>query len=162
MSIKAKFSQDDIKKRYDRFLDQIEVQQIRILRYLGEECVEHARTIPADRGFKDRTGNLRSSIGYVIFKDGKPIDENFKAVIGPEATKTKGSKQIGIETGQKIASNAAQKHPKGLCLVVVAGMSYAVCVESLGRDVLTSAETLADKELPRMLDDLIDSINKAI
>jgi hypothetical protein len=44
----------------------------------------------------------------------------------------------------------------------VAGMSYAVYVESTGRDVLTSTETLAKKELPKLINDLVDSINKAI
>ena len=153
MGIKANFTKADITRRFSRFLAQIEREQIRILQNLGEQCVTHARTIPAETGFTDRTGNLRSSIGYVIFQNGEPIVSNFEQV-------KEGSE--GMKSGENVATNAAKRHPEGLCLVVVAGMNYAVYVESKGRDVLTSAETLAKRELPRMLNDLIDSINKAI
>lgn len=153
MGFKAKFTKEDIQRRYDRFLRQIEKQQIRILLDLGEKCVEHARNIPPEQGFTDRTGNLRSSIGYVLFNDGEPILDNFVSMRGATT---------GVDKGKQIAQNAAVRHPSGLCLVVVAGMDYAIHVEAKGRDVLTSAETLAKRELPRMINDLIDSINKQL
>lgn len=159
MGIKANFTKEDIQKRFDRFLNQIEKEQIRCLQYLGEQCVAHARQIPASIGYTDRTGNLRSSTGYVIFKDGKAIHDNFEEVVGPEVGK---EPKTGIKRGQSIAETAAKRHPEGLCLVVVAGMRYAVYVESLGRDVLTSAESLAKRELPKLIADLKDSISKAI
>jgi hypothetical protein len=159
MGIKANFTKEDIKRRFDRFLNQIEKEEVRVLQYLGEECVKYAREIPASRGYTDRTGHLRSSTGYMIFRDGQAIHSNFEAVNGPEGG---GSSSVGINEGQRVATNAAKRHPEGLCLVVVAGMSYAVYVESTGRDVLTSTETLAKKELPKLINDLVDSINKAI
>ena len=46
-------------------------------------------------------------------------------------------------------------------LVVVAGMNYAAYVEAKGYNVLSSAEHLAERELPRMLDKLITNIKRA-
>ena len=40
-------------------------------------------------------------------------------------------------------------------------MSYASYVEKNGKDVLTSAEQLAERELPKMLEELKSNIIKA-
>ena len=53
------------------------------------------------------------------------------------------------------------KETKGVALVVVAGMNYAAYVEAKGYNVLSSAEHLAERELPRMLEKLITNIKRA-
>lgn len=156
MAITPKFTADEIQMRFDRFLDAVERQQIKRLQYLGEECVTHARLVPADKGFTDRTGNLRSSIGYVLFRDGEAIHYNYKVVNGPEG----GNASKAISQSKELAERVARRHPVGVCLVVTAGMKYAVCVESKGRDVLTSAELMAKDKLPKMVQELIDNIRK--
>ena len=48
------------------------------LSYLGEQMCNHARNVTkghATGGYDDQTGNLRSSIGYRIFKDAQPIKD---------------------------------------------------------------------------------------
>ena len=40
-------------------------------------------------------------------------------------------------------------------------MNYAAYVEAKGKNVLTSAEHLAERELPRMLEKLISNIKRA-
>lgn len=137
--------------------------QIEILQELGEMCVKRAKEIPADIGFTDQTGNLRSSIGYVIFKDGVAIRESYQG------------QSEGVNTGKALAEKVGAKYKKGLVLVVTAGMNYAVALESgrrkkpdgtyysvPPRDVLTSAELLAKRELPRMLAELKNNIEKAL
>ena len=156
--ITPKFTTDDIRRRVDRFLEAIERRELKRLQYLGEMCVTHARSIPADRGFHDRTGNLRSSIGYVIFKDGVAIQDNFAEVNGPEG----GNAAEAIQKAKTVADRAARKHPTGFCLVVTAGMEYAIYVESKGRDVLASAEALARREMPKMMEELVNNIKSAI
>ena len=151
MAIKAQFTKNDVRKRFDDFLKEVERAQIEALERLGEQCVTHARDIPADVGFADRTGNLRSSIGYVIFKDGQAIRQNYEQVL--EANE-------GIQAGQRLAEEVGS-NTKGICLVVTAGMNYATYVEAKGRDVLASAETLAQRELPKVLQDLIDDVKLA-
>ena len=142
-----------IKNRFDAFLNTVDKRLVERFKYLGEMCVKHAREIPALQGFADQTGNLRSSIGYVVFKDGKVLHEGYEVV-------KQGSE--GARKGKELAQKAARKHPKGLLLVVTAGMDYALAVESRGKDVLTSAEQLAAKELPRMLEQLKININQAL
>ncbi len=152
MGLKAHF-QGDIDAKFSAFLDEVERQLIESLCRIGEEVVTLAKMIPPERGFTDRTGNLRSSIGYVVCKDGQPINIAFEAVKGGH---------VGVHTGQKLAIDVAKNYPEGYTLIVVAGMDYAVYVESKGRDVLTSAESEAGKLLEQHLRDLITNIQDAI
>lgn len=150
MAIKANFNKDMIRQRFDAFLSAIERAQIEQLMYLGEMCVIHAKGLSPDVGFYDRTGNLRSSIGYTIFRNGVAMHDNYT-----------GSGE-GTTSGRELSNQVGAKYKKGIALVITAGMSYAVYVESRGKDVLTSAEQLAKQEMPKILRDLQNNINKAI
>jgi hypothetical protein len=152
MGLTAKFK-GDIDATFRLFLEEVERQIVESLCRIGEEVVTLAKLIPPERGFTDRTGNLRSSIGYVVCKDGQPINIAFEAVKGGH---------VGVNTGQRLALNIAKQYAEGYTLIVVAGMDYAVYVESKGRDVLTSAETEAGKLLERELRNLITNIQDAI
>jgi hypothetical protein len=152
MGIEANFTHADVQKRFDAFLDQIVKQQIKRAQMLGEMCVNHARSIPKDKGFEDQTGNLRSSIGYMVFVDGVAVHSFYNQV-------KEGS--TGVKAGETLAKKVGENHPQGVCLVVTAGMNYALYLEAKGRDVLTGAEHLAERELPRMLEKLIVNIQRA-
>ncbi len=134
------------------FLAEVERQIIESLCRVGEEAVKLAKLIPPERGFRDQTGNLRSSIGYVVVKDGKPVNVSFGAVKGGHA---------GVNEGQRLALQVGSGITEGYALVVVAGMNYAVHVESKGRDVLTSAEKFAEKEIAKELADLVTNVQNA-
>lgn len=134
------------------FLAEVERQIIESLCRIGEEAVKLAKLIPPERGFRDQTGNLRSSIGYVVVKDGKPVNVSFGAVKGGHA---------GVNEGQRLALQVGSGYTDGYALVVVAGMNYAVHVESKGRDVLTSAEKFAEKEIAKELADLVTNVQNA-
>ena len=88
MGLEAKFT-GDIDGMFKAFLLEVERQIIESLCRIGEEAVSMAKTIPPERGFTDRTGNLRSSIGYVVFKDGKPVNIAFEAVKGRSRRSTR-------------------------------------------------------------------------
>lgn len=151
MGIKANFTKADVDKRFKAFLDEIEKKQIARLQMLGEMCVNHARNVPASQGFQDQTGNLRSSIGYMVFNDGVAVHIAYEQV-------KSGSE--GAIKGESLARKVGEKST-GICLVVTAGMEYALYVESKGRDVISSAEKMAERELPRMLEKLVSNIKKA-
>lgn len=154
MAITPKFTRRDMDVLFKDRLRRIDQAIVLSLCTLGEKCVNHARDLtPATGGFGDVTGNLRSSIGYVVYRNGSPVKIDFKLKSGPQ-----GSGSVGYSAGQSLASEVAAKYPKGYVLVVVAGMNYAVYVESKGRDVLTSAEKIAETELPKMLRQLKDNI----
>lgn len=151
MGIEAQFTKEEVQERFDAFLGQIQKQQIKRLQMLGEMCVNHARSVPKETGFEDQTGNLRSSIGYAVFVDGVAVHTLYNEV---------GGGTIGAKAGQELSAKIGER-TNGVCLVVTAGMNYALYVESRGRDVIASAEQLAERELPRMLEKLIDNIKKA-
>ena len=103
-----------------------------------------------------QTGALLSSTGYEVFVDGVAIHSQFDAASGAESE----AAAKGIKSGQTIAEKVG-KETKGVALVVVAGMNYAAYVEARGKNVLSSAEHLAERELPRMLEKLITNIKRA-
>lgn len=153
MAIKPNFTKDDVRKRFDAFLNEIEKKQIAQLQRLGEMCLVEART---NKGYMMQTGALLSSTGYEVFVDGVAIHSQFDAASGAESN----AAETGIKSGQSIAETIG-KGTKGIALVVVAGMNYAAYVEAKGYNVLSSAEHLAERELPRMLEKLISNIKRA-
>lgn len=120
---------------------------IRALSMLGEQCVRYARERSAQDSWIDRTGNLRSSIGYVIVKGRRIVSmSSFDTVKGGGE---------GSSTGKKLAEDLGAMFPNDYVLVVVAGMNYAEYVEAMdSKDVLASPELFARKNLPGMLSKL--------
>lgn len=151
MGITSNFK-GSLDETFRALLAEVERQIIESLCRIGEEAVKLAKLIPPERGFRDQTGNLRSSIGYVVVKDGKPVNVSFGAVKGGHA---------GVNEGQRLALQVGSGYAEGYALVVVAGMNYAVHVESKGRDVLTSAEKFAEKEIAKELADLVTNVQNA-
>lgn len=151
MGITANFK-GNIDATFKALLAEVERQIIESLCRIGEEAVKLAKMIPPERGFNDQTGNLRSSIGYVVVKDGKPVNVSFGAVKGGHT---------GVNEGQRLALQIGSKQTEGYALIVVAGMNYAVHVESKGRDVLTSAEKFSEKEIAKELADLVTNVQNA-
>lgn len=140
MGLKPTFSPADIRAKLESGAKRIETAIITRLAYLGEECVNHARSLDT---YKDQTGNLRSSVGYLIARDGRILKQFFETANKDEGGKGKG-------TARKIALEVLAGAGSGYALIVVAGMNYAAKVEAKGLDVLSSAEQYAKKELPRM------------
>lgn len=115
---------------------------IRNFSHVGEQVLNAARS---SKDYKDQTGNLRSSLGYVVAVDGRVADKSSFEVV------KKG--QEGAKTGADYARKLARKYPKGIVLIVCAGMNYAAYVNSK-KDVADSAELLADRLVPKMLKQL--------
>lgn len=157
MGLEPRFKPSDIRKQLEAFVAKVDKSIIANLSYLGEECVNHARTAG---DYNNVTGNLRNSIGYVIAKDGQIIKRNFKrsATVKNEKGKTTNGSKEGVKVGQTLAEELASKAPKGFVLIVVAGMVYASKVESRGRNVLSSAENYAKSELPGIISKLKSQI----
>lgn len=153
MGVTANFTKEDVKMRFDAFLETIQRKQIDRLQRLGEMCLIEART---NKGYMMQTGALLSSTGYQVFVDGIAVHTQFDAASGAQSD----AAAKGIKAGQTIAEKIG-KETKGVALVVVAGMNYAAYIEAKGRNVLTSAEHLAERELPRMLEKLISDIKRA-
>lgn len=116
---------------------------VRNFSIVGEKVLNAARST---NSYKDQTGNLRSSIGYVVVVDGKVVTMSSFEVV------KKGEQ--GATNGREYARKLARQYPKGIVLIVCAGMNYAAYVSAKGYDVEDSAELLADRLVPQMLHEL--------
>lgn len=138
VKLTVKFTKADIRRMLNQRKERIEQALLLRLQRIGEEFVTNARDKAT---FTDRTGNLRSSIGYVIMKDGKQIFSNF--------LKVGRSGKDGVATAKEVAKEAAKNFSTGFVLIGVAGMDYAADVESKGYDVITSSSILAEESLKK-------------
>lgn len=152
IEFKPTFTMGDIRRKLETAQARIDRATFEALSHLGEECVNRARDIKPPIGFMDRTGNLRSSMGYAIAKDGNIVKySNFNVIEGGGEGATK---------GRNLTKTIAGEYPAGWVLIVVAGMNYAVYVEAKGRDVLSSAEHFAESEVKVVMSMLKKSINR--
>ena len=146
MGVTLKTSERELNKKFKEAEQSIINNIVRVLRYCGEMAVNEARN---NGNYKDQTGNLRNSIGYVIAINGKILDENFLE----SASSSQQSSENGLKIGRDLAIQIAKETPE-ISLVVVAGMKYASHVESMGNNVLTSAENMAKRIIPELLSKL--------
>lgn len=121
------FTTAQIEQQLINFAATHENKFIHALQYIGEEFVNRARMVST---YEDQTGNLRSSIGYVIAKNGFVIKRNYVEIMNGNE---------GVTKALNLADEAAAEHPNGIVLIVTAGMQYALYVESMGYDVLSGS-----------------------
>ena len=136
------FSGDDVERWFDHFQNRAEEKIFKLLSAGGEKFVEIARKKGT---YHDQTGNLRSSIGYIIAIDGEVVSENF------EESEKGTDKQTGKTKGRRLAEEISLSYPNGYIIVGVAGMDYAVAVEARGCDVVTSGNIQCDEYLRKAL-----------
>ena len=120
-------------------LSKMERVALNVLNRVGMLCVTEAK----DNGsYIDQTGNLRSSIGYVVLKDGFIMNKSSFPMV-------KNGKE-GRFKGSTLVQEVTARYSRGLVLIVVAGMEYAAHVETR-RNVLQSSEILGTKLVPLIL-----------
>lgn len=147
---------DDVRKRYDAFLAVVDEMQINLFKQLGEEAVTFARSEHANN-WQDQSGNLRSSIGYMIFVDGQPVFAPPFETVSPNNPPKDGVPLDGAKQGEQLCRQIGEQ-TTDISLVVVAGMNYALYVEAKGRDVLAGAQTYVQRTLPTMIEQLKNDI----
>lgn len=144
MPITQRTPQAEIQSYAMRFTERMQQTIIRDMLIIGEKVVNAARiTEQKGRDFKDQTGNLRSSIGYVVSVDGQ--------IVQTSAFETVGDGSDGSREGKAFAEQLARQYPNGIALIVVAGKNYAKYVAARGYDVLDTAELLAQQLIPQMI-----------
>lgn len=147
MGIKSKTNISQIMKDLKIEAEKVNTSIVRYLSYVGEYAVTLARN---HGNYKDHTGNLRASIGYVVSKNGIVVESGG---FDPNAASIRTEGEAGARKGMSDAEIRA-KETSGYALVVIAGMNYGVYVEKKQYDVLTfteeSAKALAKQLFRRM------------
>lgn len=140
MAITQITSDAEIVEHIARQIEAVEKALTYNLCAVGEQVLNAARLT---NSYKDQTGNLRSSLGYIVAMDGAIVQmSSFTPVL---------SGGEGAKNGKEYAQELVRNFPQGIVLIVVAGMSYASHVSARGYDVLDSAELLAEAIIPQML-----------
>ncbi len=157
MGMRQTTPQGRITAYIERQVARYEQKLLENLSLVGDRCVEAAQMLPSPQflnlsrkeipphqpNYIVWTANLRSSIGYVIVRDGSVVTQGgFKSAKGGDE---------GAAEGKAYAEKLAAKFPHGITLIVIAGMNYAAYVSAKGYDVLDSAELLAEKLVPQMM-----------
>nr|DAM80870.1 MAG TPA: hypothetical protein [Caudoviricetes sp.] len=153
MGIRMTTKLDEIHNVLMKEAERVERLTIRALAYLGEQCVSRVRNRGGDKSWYDQSGNLRSSVGYVIAYNGSIIQySDFNQI-------KQGSE--GVTVGKKLAEELVKRYSNDYVLVIVAGMNYAEYVEAMeNKDVLASTELWAIDQVPKMLEKLKRQIAK--
>ncbi|MEO7016276.1 MAG: hypothetical protein ABI067_07005 [Leifsonia sp.] len=143
--IKANFKLADMQAYINQQVDLSYKAVISTFQFVGENFVRNARL---NGNYNDITGNLRSSIGYIILQNGQQLAQNFAE--GPNGT----DRETGVNTAIAIAEDVAVEYPRGIVLICVAGMDYALYVENKGLDVITASSLEAQTQLKELLGNL--------
>lgn len=122
--MKQEFNKQDIEKFIDDFLQKKDEEIIAHLSYLGRDYVDKCK---AGGNYTDHTGNLRSSIGFLVGRNGQVVEEYCSG-------STIEGQKAGLEYGHELVSG----YTSGWVLIVFAGMHYGLYVELKGFSVLTS------------------------
>lgn len=143
---------DTVNTMLRQFRDKVEYETVRVLSRLGEECVNRVRDRSAEESWNDQTGNLRSSIGYIISKNGQIVTLSYFKTVKNGAD--------GSEKGKKYAVELANKYRGKYVLIIVAGMNYAEYVEARSnKDVLGSTELWSKSRINELFSQLKDKLN---
>lgn len=134
--LKALFGVNQIKQVLSDYVDSADSQVLESLKFLGEEFVNKARLTNT---YLDDTGNLRSSIGYIILLNGDVKFSGFKKQAGS------GDGDLGKLEGLTFAYEVAQQYQEGFVLIGVAGMKYAAYLEAKNFDVITGSAPTAEE-----------------
>lgn len=145
------WTDSDVNSFYSYFTDRAEDKIFQMLSAAGERYIEVARK---SGSYKDHTGNLRSSVGYMIFRDGKRVADNF------EKSQNGTDRQTGVIKARRLAKKIALEVGTGWGLILTAGMEYAARVEALGYDVATSGTIQSEEYLRETSKNLFDKLAK--
>lgn len=154
-----------------RLLQKKEMVQNRLnmeLLQLAEEAVTYSKD---NKGYKDRTANLKNSISFALYHDGKQITksigEGYNATYKDEHNKVQNNPYTKGEVMQ-MRSNALEEYARkqgvvatsGYSLIIVAGMSYGKYVEDKGYNVLYLTKSFLHEEMKKIFENIKEDITK--
>lgn len=132
LGIRATVTTKQIRKYARRCEEIVYDEFVKELSKIGQEAESTIQNRSHDESWIDRTGNLRSSIGYAVYSRGKIVAQsafNF------------GHGEVGKAEGRRYVEHIASRYKSVCALAVVAGMDYAKLVEAMeNKDVLASVQ----------------------
>jgi hypothetical protein len=169
MGFVIRTSPEQLRQRLMEYHDQLIANMTEAFIMACTEAVNRARSTDT---YKDRTNNLRSSIGFALYYDGRMIHQDFatngtgtggggavsfitkegKEISFNASSSGDTSGQKGMLIGEILSNKVAQQYTSGFVAVIVAGMHYALYVEAKGYDVLTGSTLDIRADLQKYFD----------
>lgn len=123
------------------------------LMQLAEEAVVYSKD---NKGYQDRTANLKNSISFALYLDGEIVTSKIGAI--PKAEEAVGGQDAVEEALQNYAQQEGVVAPKGYSLIIVAGMNYGKYVEDKGYNVLHLTKYYLRSEMKKIFEEVIEMI----
>lgn len=136
----------DMKALAKEVSEKLDAAMIKAMSEVLHDAIEKVRVKMLDKAYEDHTGNLNSSTGFLIYKDGRVVHQDFR--LSNQGT----DKQTGLKAGLETALSVLRE-TQGWGIVLASGMEYASWVESKGYAVLRGPAS----ELEKIL---VDAVNK--
>lgn len=156
MAIRAEFKVEGVRALQQKLLERKEaikrVLNMKLLQ-LAEEAVSHAKH---NKGYKDRTANLKNSISFALFYDGELVTQQVGNIPQPDDAP---EEHKGVANNlEQFCSEEGVVRPSGYSLIIVAGMEYGVHVEQKGYNVLHLTKYFLRDEMRKVLEETIEEI----
>lgn len=123
------------------------------LAQLAEEAVTYSKN---NKGYKDRTANLKNSISFALYLDGQLVTSAVGKI--PKAEEAKGGQEGVSAALGEYAQKEGVVAPKGYSLVIVAGMNYGKYVEDKGYNVLHLTKYFLRDEMKKIFEEVAEMI----
>ena len=130
----------------------IKALNVRLMQ-LDEEAVTYSKD---NKGYQDRTANLKNSISFALYLDGEIVVSKIGAI--PKAEEVVGGQDAVGEALQNYAQQEGVVAPKGYSLIIVAGMNYGKYVEDKGYNVLHLTKYYLRSEMKKIFEEVIEMI----
>ena len=123
------------------------------LMQLAEEAVTYSKE---NKGYQDRTANLKNSISFALYLDGQLITSAVGQI--PKAEEAEGGQEGVSASLNEYAQKEGVVAPKGYSLVIVAGMNYGKYVEDKGYNVLHLTKYFLRDEMKKIFEEVAETI----
>ena len=130
----------------------IKALNVRLMQ-LAEEAVIYSKD---NKGYQDRTANLKNSISFALYLDGEIVVSKIGSI--PKAEEVAGGQDAVGEALQNYAQQEGVVAPKGYSLIIVAGMNYGKYVEDKGYNVLHLTKYYLRSEMKKIFEEVIEMI----
>ena len=130
----------------------IKALNVRLMQ-LAEEAVTYSKD---NKGYQDRTANLKNSISFALYLDGEIVVSKIGAI--PKSEEVVGGQDAVGEALQNYAQQEGVVAPKGYSLIIVAGMNYGKYVEDKGYNVLHLTKYYLRSEMKKIFEEVIEMI----
>ncbi|WP_313271180.1 hypothetical protein [Sphingobacterium sp.] len=146
--MKLDMTQSELDAIYNEQIEEMDRKTLEAFKRVLTRALEIQRSKIRPEGYNDQTGQLRSSTGGIIYRDGKVLHEDFE--LSPYGT----DKAPGLKEGREKAF-AELRESSGWGITLVAGMEYASWVETNhGLTVVSEARKEVDKSLDQAFNEI--------